>query len=396
MKTLIKKFFILLIAVSSMLIGCNKDENADLSKEIVENLVVGNSQFIEGSIPDEGIEYSPFDVDSVIEISNNRGAFTLKARADKPVSLLLIQFDGIDGYFQVVYDNDGDFVFARKEDAEAVYERGANLGIIIWRTGGLPKHIDLQARIVGVVGYKPGNFPPTREQLQGFFSEALLGHLEAIRRIRFVFPEFECGVSKVRDFDGNIYNTVKIGSQCWTKENLKTTHYNDSKPIPNIADATAWTNLTSGAWCYYNNDASNNDVYGKLYNWHAVKRGTLCPKDWRIPSDSEWATLSTYLGGDAVAGGKIKSTGTVGAGTGLWQGDNIGATNSSKFTGLPAGGRDYDGSFNNSQGEFAYWWTSTSINQYQARAYYVLSGNAILYNYIYLKTLGKSCRCIKN
>jgi uncharacterized protein (TIGR02145 family) len=380
----------------AFILGCSKDDNSELAKEIVENLVVGNSQFIEGSIPDEGIEYSPFDVDSIIEISNNRGAFTLKTRADKPVSLLLIQFEGIDGYFQVVYDKDGDFVFAKKGDVEVIHERVANLGLILWSTGKLPKYIDLQAKIVGVVGYKPGNFPPTRTELQGFLDENLFGHLSAIRNIRFLFPSFECGVSTVRDFDGNIYNTVKIGTQCWTKENLKTTHYNDSKPLRYVSSNSEWSSLRSGAWSFYNNDTSNIGLYGKLYNWYAINKSNLCPKGWHIPTQSEWEILKSYLGGASVAGGKIKSTGTIEAGTGLWSPFNVGATNSSGFTGHPAGGRDFNGLFNDNIGKFGYWWTSTSVSSDEAHAYYVLGGNAELYDYSYLKTLGKSCRCVKD
>src|SRR5690606_33259564 len=108
--------------------------------------------------------------------------------------------------------------------------------------------------------------------------------------------------------------------------------------IPQVTDPTIWGNLTTGAWCYYNNDPANEIIYGKLYNWYAVNdpRG-LAPVGWHIPSDSEWTILTDYLGGFEVAGGKMKETGTT-----HWANPNIGADNSSGFTGLPGGYRAYN------------------------------------------------------
>ena len=155
------------------------------------------------------------------------------------------------------------------------------------------------------------------------------------------------------------FTAVTIGTQHWMYKNLNVDHYRNGDSIPEVTDATAWTSLTTGAWCYYNNDSVIGAIYGKLYNWYAVTdpRG-LAPSGWHVPSHAEWTELETCLGGTIVAGCKLKSTGTIGAGDGLWYAPNIGATNETGFTGLPAGCRSYGGT-DNDMGIYAYWWSST-------------------------------------
>src|SRR5450759_4787246 len=114
----------------------------------------------------------------------------------------------------------------------------------------------------------------------------------------------------VKDIDGNVYKTVTIGKQVWMVENLKTTKYNDGITIPLVIDNTAWTDLITPKYSWFNNDIANKEVYGALYNWYTVNTNKLCPKGWHIPTDEEWTTLTTYLGGEGVAGGKLKETGT--------------------------------------------------------------------------------------
>lgn len=143
----------------------------------------------------------------------------------------------------------------------------------------------------------------------------------------------------VTDADGNVYNTVIIGTQQWTKENLKTTKFNDGSPIPLVTDGITWNNISTPAYCWYNNDQVNfGNTYGALYNWFAVDTSNLCPIGWHIPSDSEWTILSDYLGGSTLAGGKLKATT-------LWNAPNTGATNESEFTALPGGYRGGNGIF---------------------------------------------------
>lgn len=209
------------------------------------------------------------------------------------------------------------------------------------------------------------------------------------------------GDSTVTDIDGNIYHTVKIGTQTWLVENLKTTRYNDGVAIPNITDITQWyeygtgtvngnPNVEKAAWCYNNNIAGNNTIHGKLYNWHAVKTGKLAPTGWHVPTKIEWETLINYLGGSSVAGGKMKTTT-------LWNSPNIGASNSSGFSADPCGYRDNHGNFGGI-GYFSGWWSSTQStnNTNWAWNYYLenISSNVITDEGS--KTPGLAIRCIKN
>lgn len=194
-----------------------------------------------------------------------------------------------------------------------------------------------------------------------------------------------CGT--VTDIDGNIYNTVTIGTQCWMVENLKTTKYNDGTTIPNVTDSAQWSGLSTGAYCYYNNNATNNTTYGKLYNWYAVNTGKLAPTGWHVPTDAEWITLTTFLGGANIAGGAMKTAI-------LWNNPNTGATNSSGFTGLPSGHRQ-SGSFSGI-GEICFFWSSTdyeSINAW-SRPLYAVSSSTVKYGQN--KKNGFTIRCVKD
>ena len=166
------------------------------------------------------------------------------------------------------------------------------------------------------------------------------------------------------DADGNSYGTVTIGNQTWMAENLKTTKYKDGTAIPNVTVDAAWAALTSGAYCYYKNNVGTDygATYGALYNWYAVNTGNLCPTGWHVPTTAEWTTLTDYLGGLSVAGGKLKETGTT-----HWLTPNTGATNAFGFTAL-AGGMRYDnnGSFWDLYEYAGYWWSSTASSSSNA------------------------------
>ena len=162
----------------------------------------------------------------------------------------------------------------------------------------------------------------------------------------------------ITDVENNTYKTMSIGTQQWMAENLKVSKYNDGTPIPNITDNTQWQNNTTGAWAYYNNDAANNAKYGKLYNWYAVSKTTngnkiVCPTGWHVPTDAEWTVLTDYLGGESVAGVKLKEVGTTN-----WNSPNTDATNTSLFSALPGGYRDYNGNYGGI-GINGNWWSST-------------------------------------
>jgi uncharacterized protein (TIGR02145 family) len=193
---------------------------------------------------------------------------------------------------------------------------------------------------------------------------------------------------------------VTIGTQVWQSTNLDVTTYRDGTPIPQVTDPNEWFNLTTGAWCYYNNDPTNGTTYGKLYNWYAVAgihdndpntpNKILAPEGWHIPTDAEWTTLTTFLGGDSVAGGKMKEIGTS-----HWRSPNTGATNSSGFTGLPAGLRTASGTF----GIIRYdgdWWSSSehySADAWNRRLY---SNDGSAGRNASEKRYGFSVRCLRD
>ena len=199
----------------------------------------------------------------------------------------------------------------------------------------------------------------------------------------------------VKDIDGNIYRIVTIGIKSWTKTNLDVSRYRNGDPIPQVTDPTQWVNLTTGAWCYYNNDPANGLIYGKLYNWFAIndERG-LAPVGWHVPSYPEWTDLDTFLGGAGISGGKIKAMT-------LWNSPNTGATNSSGFTGLPGG---YRYGTNTSDGPFFYintssiWWSSTESYDESPSAWGRMirhnSASTILSGAV--KTCGFSVRCVRD
>jgi len=185
---------------------------------------------------------------------------------------------------------------------------------------------------------------------------------------------------------------IAIGTQTWTCSNLDVTTYRNGDTIPQITDPTVWAALTTGAWCYYDNNSANGTTYGKLYNWYAVNDPRfLAPVGYHIPTDAEWAVLTDFLGGLPVAGGKMKEVGTTN-----WFNPNADATNSSCFTGLPGGARiSYDGAFTNIS-LLGYWWSSTEngTNNAWGRALTSNSGNAVRFDYN--KKGGFSVRFIKD
>jgi uncharacterized protein (TIGR02145 family) len=188
------------------------------------------------------------------------------------------------------------------------------------------------------------------------------------------------------------YTCVSIGTQCWMEKNLDVSAYRNGDIIPQVTDPNAWAALTTGAWCWYNNSADNGAIYGKLYNWYAVNdpRG-LAPQGWHIPTDAEWIILGAYLGGNAVAGGKMKTTGTT-----HWTSPNNSATNSSGFAGLPGGHRNYNGAFSNNIWYSGFWWSAT-LNNYGApllRSVSKYDGNLEIYQDD--KKSGFSVRCLRD
>ncbi len=208
------------------------------------------------------------------------------------------------------------------------------------------------------------------------------------------------------DYDGNTYGVVKIGEQCWMAENLRTTHYADGTPVLKVTGNTEWYNLDTNdkAYCWYNNDsASNAQTYGALYTWAAAMNGAassnsnpsgvqgVCPDGWHLPSDAEWDELANYLGGDTIAGGKLKETGTI-----HWNPPNLGATNETGFTALPGGYRDkFDGLFYGLKG-IGNFWSATEYDLNSAVFFRLNYNFKDLFDTRRNMQIGHSVRCVKN
>ena len=207
-------------------------------------------------------------------------------------------------------------------------------------------------------------------------------------------------------YNGYTYDLVEIGGQCWFKENLQTTTYRDGTPInyPGT-DNTAWSNDTTGAYAWYDNDSTTYDsIYGKLYNWYAVENpARLCPTGWHVPTDSEWSQLVIYLDPAAdtacsvcnqssIAGIMMKDTGTI-----YWTNPNFGATNISGFSGLPGGYRQ-DGGLYANVGSKGNWWSSSSYqhNTNNAMCRNLSSNNGTIQRFFIHKRNGYSIRCLRD
>lgn len=195
----------------------------------------------------------------------------------------------------------------------------------------------------------------------------------------------------VIDKDSNVYQTVIIGTQTWMAENLKTTHYRNGDAIVNVTIDANWIGLSSGAWCDFSNLATNGAKYGHLYNWYAASDiRNIAPIGWHVPSDAEWTTLTNYLGGDNLAGSKLKEVGTVN-----WLSPNTGATNETGFSALPGGYRFF------SNGTFVYqntigaWWSSTMTSAKFAWGRQ-MSNSSSSVNRVSSMANGFSIRCIKD
>jgi uncharacterized protein (TIGR02145 family) len=194
-----------------------------------------------------------------------------------------------------------------------------------------------------------------------------------------------CGTTTyITDASGNEYPVVQIGDQCWTKKNLRTSKYADGSVIPNVTSPSAWADLSTGAWYHY-----NDSIYGKLYNWYTVSDPRkVCPTGWHVPTDSEWTVLIDFLGGEDVAGGKMKATS-------VWYAPNTAATNESCFSGLPGGYRwEYNGDLLD-VGTGGSWWSSSGSNTLARRVSLGSSNGNTGRHYDNPKS-GSSIRCLKD
>jgi uncharacterized protein (TIGR02145 family) len=198
-------------------------------------------------------------------------------------------------------------------------------------------------------------------------------------------------INQISDIEGNVYNTIQIGTQLWMKENLMVTKYRDGSLIPSAADVTRWSGFSSGAYCWMNNDPVSYAItYGALYNGYTMDDDNLCPTGWHVPTDADWTILTDFMGGLDVAGGKLKEVGTA-----HWESPNTGATNEFGFTALPSGNRSNYGGFYDF-GRYGYWWSSSEVGTVVASHRGVrYDGSDVLVG-DKDKRFGFSVRCIKD
>jgi uncharacterized protein (TIGR02145 family) len=210
-----------------------------------------------------------------------------------------------------------------------------------------------------------------------------------------VFAFYSCRPEIVHDIDGNVYKTIIIENQEWFAENLKTTTYNEGQPIEHVVNNDTWRSFTNGAYCWYDNDLSNKNTYGAIYNWYAVESGKLCPEGWRVPSDEDWTDLTDTWGIQSLAGGAFKARGTLDNGTGLWKkSDELSGFDQYGFSALPGGSRRY-GHFSGI-GLFGVWWTSTDYIDVAAFGRSMAYDSDSITRRPFYKTFGFSVRCVRD
>jgi uncharacterized protein (TIGR02145 family) len=201
-------------------------------------------------------------------------------------------------------------------------------------------------------------------------------------------------------YNGFTYPTIVLGNgQEWMAANLRTSKYSNGDTIPNVTDNTQWQNLTTGAWCYNNNDSQYENPYGKLYNWYTVNDPrNVCPTNWHVPTHAEWSTFINYLDPNAdggknynTAGGKMKSTGTQ-----YWFSPNTDATNESGFSGLPGGNRTSYAPYIIDDVYQGWWWSSTEFNAENALLHQLSPDSGTVHVYHGKNWHGFSVRCIKD
>lgn len=284
--------------------------------------------------------------------------------------------------------------------SERVISTGGAEGIPALEYIGIAPKTLQQAKLASTTGniqmnYKTGDILLFKG-ISGIYSRVITLVPTSSQVVNFEF--IDC-----TDGDGNHYPVVTIGTQTWMAENLKTTKYNNTSPLPLVTNNIIWVGLETPAYCWYeNNDSLYGSVYGALYNWYAAKEENLCPVGWHTPSDTEWQTLEIFLG---MSQSQATSTGNRGTDEGgklkeqsltHWLYTNIGATNSSGFTALPGGFRHWD------FGNCTYiniggcWWSSTSSSTFGGLYRSLTFANSKIARDHMYKVDGFSVRCIKD
>ena len=257
--------------------------------------------------------------------------------------------------------------------------------------------------IVQLVSFILGNNTPDETSIiaADLNNDGILNILDVVQLVNIILAVTQ---NTIIDIDGNVYETIQIGEQLWMAENLKVTHFNNGDAIPTGYSTSEWDTIWDDAYAVYDDDPSNAENYGNLYNWFAIddSRG-ICPENYHIPTDDEWYILLEFLGGAPsgsgenwlIAGGKMKDVGTIEEGDGLWHTPNEGATNESGFVSIPGGFRHMNGDNFVEKGFYSMYWSSTE--EYYADAvfmWYLRYDTSRLYRGMFGWQAGLSVRCI--
>lgn len=213
-----------------------------------------------------------------------------------------------------------------------------------------------------------------------------------IERLTIKVNTIEAG-GPITDVEGNVYNTVKIGNQVWMAENLRTTKLNDSSVIP-VSTNNQWQKLTTPVYCWYNNDGVNYKIpFGAYYNYYTVATNKLCPVGWRVPNNSDWNELITFLEGDSRAGIRLKSTENI-----YWYNNGVG-DNRSGFSAIAGGFYNYYSHISGFDfiyfGYRATWWSASFVDNYNANNYTVNYSDGTVVAYSVSWQYGVNVRCLK-
>ena len=249
---------------------------------------------------------------------------------------------------------------------------------------GIPDELE----VAGCTDPEAGNYNPEATDDNGSCTFGLTGSTHTCGAENIHNPDLVYG--SVTDIDGNTYRTIVIGEQEWMAENLNVSHYANGDPIPQLPGNQTWESVDTGAWCYYNNNASFECPYGKLYTWYVIiDARKVCPTNWHVPTDAEWQTVRSVLGGIS-SGNKMKSVGTQ-----YWQSASGSVTNESGFSGLP-GGRRSDNGFTGLETSGRWWGDSGDTEDWST--YRLSSSDNSLGNFVYDPTdpTCVSIRCIKD